>query len=181
MSWLLGWVGEPLAVFGAISIVMLLVAVPVTVWRARERRFLVATVRTGRDLVLLLAVALVATLTFAPLEEEVPRLPVNLLPFRDQLLALQGQIEMGRALSELAANVILFLPLGIALAWRWRRPRARHIALWALAVSVAVEAGQAVLQTGRQADVTDLLANVAGALLGLQLVRWVGRRRGPGR
>ena len=177
MSWLLGWVGEPLAVFGAISLVIVLVAVPVTVWRARERRFLVAALRTGRDVVLLVALALIAALTFAPLEEEVPRLPVNLLPFRDQLLALEGQIEMGRALSELAANVLLFVPLGIALAWRWRRPGALLVAGWALVVSVAVEAGQAISQTGRQADVTDLLANVGGALLGLLLVRRLGRRR----
>jgi glycopeptide antibiotics resistance protein len=176
MSWLLGWVGEPLAVFGALAIVIVLASVPVAVWRARERRFLVAAARTGRDVALLVALALIATLTFAPLEEEVPRLPVNLLPFRDQLLALQGQIEMGRALSELAANVVLFVPLGIALAWRWRRPSVRAVALWALAVSVAVEAGQAVLQTGRQADVTDLLANVSGAVLGLLLVRRLGRR-----
>jgi glycopeptide antibiotics resistance protein len=178
MPVLLNWVAGPLAFFVTIAIVIVLVAVPLTVWRARDEPLAVAARHTGKDVALLVALALIVTLTFAPLQEEVPRLPVNLLPFRDQLLAMRGQIEMSRALAELGANVLLFVPFGMSLSWRSRRRRVLPVVLVALAVSVGVEAVQAISQTGRQADVTDLLANVSGAFLGAVLVRRIVAARG---
>ena len=178
MPVLLSWVAGPLAFFVTIAIVIVMVAVPLTVWRARDVSLSAAARRTGKDVALLIAMALIVTLTFAPLQEEVPRLPVNLLPFRDQLLAMRGQIEMSRALAELGANVLLFVPFGMSLSWRSRRRRVLPVALVALAVSVGVEAVQAISQTGRQADVTDVLANVTGAFLGATLVRRIVAARG---
>ncbi|MEO8245581.1 MAG: VanZ family protein [Chloroflexota bacterium] len=171
MPVLFRWVAEPLAFFLAIAILIVLVALPLTVWRAGDERFAIAARRTGKDVALLVSLALIVTLTFAPLLEEAPRLPVNLLPFRDQLLALRGEIQMSRALAELGANVLLFVPFGMSLSWRSRRRRVLPVVLVALAVSVGVEAVQALSETGRQADVTDLLANVSGAFAGAALVR----------
>ena len=156
----------------------MLVAAPLIVWRARDESLGAAARRTGKDVALIVSLVLIATLTFAPLVEEAPRLPVNLLPFRDQLLALRGEIQMSRALAELAANVLLFVPFGMALSWRSRRRRVLPVVLVAIALSVGVEAVQAISETGRQADVTDLLANVSGALVGAVLVRRIVGARG---
>ena len=69
-------------------------------------------------------------------------------------------------------NAVLFLPIGAALALlgtRWR------IALAvSLAISVTVELLQLALPIGRVASVSDLVANVLGAAIGLHLTR---RRR----
>ena len=173
MDWLLSWAVAPLALFVTISIALLLASVPLAVWRARDQRFADAVRRTGRDLALLVSLSLIATLTVAPLAEDVRELPINLLPFRDQLLALQGQIRMSQALTELAANVVMFAPLGIALAWRHPTRSLARVAAVALVVSLIVEAVQAIAATGRQADVTDVLANVTGAVLGALIVRRV--------
>lgn len=172
MSAIVSWALAPLALFVAISTGLLLASVPLAVWRARDQRFVDAVRRTGRDLALAVSLALIATLTVAPLAEDVAGdLPVNLLPFRDQLLALQGQIQMSRALTELGANVAMFVPFGMALAWRAPARSARRVAGVALIISIVVETAQAVSATGRQADVTDLLANVAGAALGALILR----------
>lgn len=178
MPVLFRWVAAPLATFLAIAIVIVLVAVPLTVWRGRDEPLVLAARRTGKDIALLISLALIVTLTFAPLVEEAPRLPVNLLPFRDQLLALRGEIQMSRALGELGANVLLFVPFGMSLSWRSRRRRVLPVVLVAIAVSVGVEAVQAVSETGRQADVTDLVANAAGAFVGALLVRRIVGARG---
>ena len=171
MDPLVSWALAPLALFVTISIALLLISVPLAVWRARDQRFADAVHRTGRDVALLVSMALIATLTVAPLVGDVRDLPVNLLPFRDQLLALQGQIEMSRALTELGANVIMFVPLGMSLAWRAPSRTLSSLGGVALIVSLVVEGFQAVAATGRQADVTDLLANVAGAVAGALIVR----------
>lgn len=174
MSSIVSWALAPLALFVTIAVGLLLVSVPLAVWRARDQRFTDAVRRTGRDLALLVSLALIATLTVAPLAEDVGGdLPVNVLPFRDQLLALQGQIQMSRALTELGANVLMFVPLGMSLAWRAPARSAWWLAGVALFVSIVVESMQAVSATGRQADVTDLLANVAGAALGAVVFRRV--------
>lgn len=173
MDWLLQWALGPLAIFVTVTLVLLLVAAPVTVWRARDASLGQAARATGRDLALAVSLVLIGTLTFAPLVEGTPRLPVNLLPFRDQLLALDGQLELSHAIAELALNVVLFVPFGMAIEWRRPRLAPVSIGLLALVVSIVVEAVQAVTSTGRQADITDLLANVGGALAGAVLVRHI--------
>ncbi len=176
MSWLFSWAAGPLSVFATIAITVLFVAVPLTVWRAREVSLPRALRRTGKDVALAISLALIAALTIAPIREARPSPPVNLLPFRDIWLATQGQIAMSQALVELGANVILFVPFGMSLAWRRPETRLGGIFLAAVVLSGCVEAFQAVSQLGRQADVTDLLANVAGAVTGALLVRRIAGR-----
>ncbi len=70
---------------------------------------------------------------------------------------------------EVAANVLVFVPFGVyasfvAPRWSWRR-----LTAVAAAVSIALEAAQWVLAVGRS-DATDVVANAAGALLGIGLV-----------
>lgn len=78
---------------------------------------------------------------------------------------------------EVVANVALFVPLGLYLgllapSWRWWR-----VAGAAAAASVGLEIAQYVLAVG-SSDLTDVVANTAGALVGLGLLARVRRRHG---
>ncbi|SOE00431.1 VanZ family protein [Blastococcus haudaquaticus] len=77
---------------------------------------------------------------------------------------------------ELVANVLLFVPIGLLLAAALPRTPAWQV--WALCsgASLLVEVVQTVLPD-RQPTVTDVLANSAGAAVGVLLLRAVRRRR----
>lgn len=77
---------------------------------------------------------------------------------------------------EVGLNVLLFVPLSLLGAFVLDRWRVLGWLLVGLAVSLVVEGVQAVLLTGRSATVSDLLANTAGAGLGI-LAALVVRRR----
>jgi glycopeptide antibiotics resistance protein len=73
-------------------------------------------------------------------------------------------------------NVIMFVPLGILLPVLWPGADAvRRLALRAACASLAIESVQFVLGvtigSRRTVDVNDLIANTAGALLGLLILR----------
>ena len=73
-------------------------------------------------------------------------------------------------------NVIMFVPFGILLPLLWPATDAyRRIALYATAASAAIELVQLVLGvtvgSRRTVDVNDLIANAAGALAGLLILR----------
>ncbi|HUU35569.1 MAG TPA: VanZ family protein [Vicinamibacterales bacterium] len=74
---------------------------------------------------------------------------------------------------DVVANVLLFVPFGVAFSWGGTTDRRyRRAVAWALACSVAVELGQ-VYTHNRVPSVTDLMANSAGAWLGAY---WAVRR-----
>lgn len=67
--------------------------------------------------------------------------------------------------TDLLVNVLLFLPLGLALGWR-----STHFWRWvaaAAALSLLVETSQLLWLPGRAASVGDLIANIAGAMAGV--------------
>ena len=83
------------------------------------------------------------------------------------------------SLLEATANILLFVPLGAALALRgWSTGRT---AICGLALSAAIETAQWVAISGRTTSVDDMVLNTAGAALGQFLLsRWVrasARRR----
>lgn len=99
----------------------------------------------------------------------VPRAAANLVP----LAPLFDHTSPPR-LSEILANVVLFVPLGLfgpLLLTRAASTTARSARLLAagLLMSVAMESLQYLLNTGRAADVDDVLTNVLGTLAGLAL------------
>lgn len=72
--------------------------------------------------------------------------------------------------TEIAINVLLFLPLGVFLGALARRARAFTLVLAFAGTSLVFEALQFALNIG-MFDVTDLVVNTAGASLGLFAVR----------
>ncbi len=160
--WLLDTIPGVVAMLGLVMLGSLLLAS--VRGRARWRS-------AAADGLLLAALGLVVLFTLLParLGEQPDR--VNLLPFRDLIWAMQGRVDLGLAIAGLLGNLALFVPLGLALAVRHpARPTLQLIGA-GLAVSVAVEAGQALLNIGRLADVTDLLLNTLGAAGGIWLWR----------
>src|SRR5579859_3055039 len=70
----------------------------------------------------------------------------------------------GRFFDVVLANVALFVPLGVALAWRGvRLVRAAGLAT---AISLTCEVLQYVSNRGRVAQTSDVLTNLAGAVIG---------------
>lgn len=111
-------------------------------------------------LVLALGLILVVTLRSVHAEND-----LELVPFRE----LVGDVVHGEAAGAREAvvgalgNVLLFVPLGIALALR--RASIARVATAALLVSGSVELVQ-LLVPGRTTSVDDVLFNVFGAVLG---------------
>lgn len=75
---------------------------------------------------------------------------------------------------EFMANVAMFVPLGVLLTLIIRRRRWLVLPI-ALLVTVTIESGQALLLAARTPSVWDVVANTAGACLGM-LVAVVGER-----
>lgn len=73
---------------------------------------------------------------------------------------------------DVIANVLLFVPFGLAVGWGGAATRVSGAALAGLVLSVAVELSQ-VYTHNRIATVTDLLTNTTGAWLGA----WLATRR----
>ncbi|OUZ12123.1 hypothetical protein BHE97_02710 [Aeromicrobium sp. PE09-221] len=80
------------------------------------------------------------------------------------------------AVIEVSANVALFVPFGVLVAW-WGGWAWWRVAIIGALVSTVIEAVQAVAPLDRTASVGDVLANTAGAALGALVARWVLRRR----
>ncbi|MET4159484.1 VanZ family protein [Agromyces sp. PvR057] len=96
---------------------------------------------------------------------------VKLVPF------VSDACNGASAPSEVVANVLLFVPFGVLLgllapAWPWWRT----VAVLA-AASLALEVAQYALAVG-SSDVTDLVTNTLGGVLGLGLLVLVRRRLG---
>lgn len=91
---------------------------------------------------------------------------------------------IGFPLVESAANVVMFLPLGLTAAVGFPRLRAVLVVLGWVAVSAVIELVQWTLVPGRTGDWRDVLANGGGAALGVLLGRTLlapGRRTAQGR
>jgi VanZ family protein len=86
---------------------------------------------------------------------------LELNPFGDLRVAAH---TTGRYRDIAVANVALFVPLGIALAWKGAR--FLRSAVFALGVSIVAETLQYVSNHGRVAQSTDVITNVAGAVIG---------------
>ena len=103
--------------------------------------------------VVILAVVLVATLTPAPPVTETP-------PFWCVACGESGGLDV-------LNNVVMFVPLGFAFALatdrRWRS------VLACVAVTAFVESMQVRIVTGRDASLSDLLANSLGGVIGVEL------------
>ena len=80
----------------------------------------------------------------------------------------------------MVANVVMFVPLGILVPLLWPRfDSMRRMAVLGVCASAGIELTQLLLWvtvgSHRTVDVNDLIANTAGALLGLLVLRLVAQ------
>lgn len=106
------------------------------------------------------ALALVAAVTSI--------LVLTLWPIAPRYGAAAGRLSLRFGLADSVRNVLLFLPLGMALAFRGAS--AAGIALRAAVLSATIELAQTQIP-GRYGNAADLASNVVGALAGAGVLR----------
>jgi len=92
---------------------------------------------------------------------------LSLVPLSGLTAAQRSGSGLDLALVNLLGNLVVFIPLGVGLAWR-----SAAWSIWVLlggmvALSLGVEAAQYLLGVGRASDVDDVLMNSIGGGLGL--------------
>ena len=151
-------------------------AVPLYLSRARRTTRSHAAAWTAQDAFVIAAIVTIAAFTGRPgfpLDGEAS--PVNLRPFSDLFRAFDlSRFYVGIAVGNLVGNVLLFVPLGLALALRFRGLGILGSVAIVATLSVAVEGWQAVAGTGRNADITDVLMNTLGGAVGHLAMRAIG-------
>jgi glycopeptide antibiotics resistance protein len=91
---------------------------------------------------------------------------INLIPF--------AGLAQGSSLVQLGLNLVFFVPFGLFLSVNLKQPSFRRKLAYIFLFSVAVELIQFIFAIGIT-DITDVIANTAGGLLGLALYE-VGHR-----
>jgi amino acid transporter len=172
MDALLRWIAATSVLAIGTVIAIALAGALLFAWRRRRSEWRDALNRTGSETLLVASVALIVIATLLT-----PQLPgagqrtILLEPFWDLREALAGRQVLARAIAEMIGNVLLFIPLGVAIVLRWPALGLTAATGAAVAISLVVEIGQALLADGRMTDVTDVLMNGIGALIGAIAVR----------
>lgn len=127
---------------------------------------------TARDGALVLAVVVILVLTLlTPIDADELEPSIRLIPFQDLRDALTGVRDLGLAIAELVGNVVIFIPLGMALRWRFPSLGVIQAVGITLAFSVGIELLQALTGNGRWPETTDVVMNTTGGLIGAALMR----------
>jgi glycopeptide antibiotics resistance protein len=171
-----GWLRQYLPVAAVVALAATVLWGLLVLRRRDHGHPLRRTIReAGADV--LLALSLVAILALTILPEAVPAVPASrrsLVPFEDLARSLgpgMPAYATDLAVGNLLANLLLFLPFGFALGLRFpAAPLWRSLSIMVV-LSASVEVIQLVAGTGRSADITDVLTNTVGGLVGLLLAR----------
>ena len=184
-----GWIRLYLPVVAVVAVPGVLLWALLVIRRRDRRGSMRRTIReAGADVLLALSVAAILVVTILPgREASGPATGRSLVPFEDLLRSLGRDMPsyaLDLAIANLVANIVLFVPFGVALGLRSPGTPRTRLVLVCAALSVGVEAVQLVWSIGRSADVTDVLMNTLGGFLGLVLARAVivavrGRRGTP--
>lgn len=101
---------------------------------------------------------------------------VNIIPFRTigQFL-VQGAMDPGRLMENIGGNILIFIPMGLFVAFVARRWLFWGQIAVVLGVSVFFEVSQYVFALG-SSDIDDVLLNITGGVLGIGAYLWVENR-----
>ena len=124
----------------------------------------------GAALLLIASLGLVAAATLTPGREALAGAVANTLEGCDLSRLGPAPLASYLAPGEAFANVLLFLPLGVAVAMLRRSSRAGLVALGAVALPFGIEGAQLILTPlGRACQAADVSDNLAGLAIGLVL------------
>jgi len=165
------WPG-PTAQLIPLALLALLIAFPVSLaWHARRGRMLLAVRLATADALLVCSVLVILRVTLPSTEPGAGLGSWTWMPFEDLIRAWPLDWARRVILEQMAANVVLFVPFGLALSLRsWRVPLWR-VAIVSAAFSVGIELTQGLAGNGRSADITDVLMNTLGGICGWVLGR----------
>jgi len=103
---------------------------------------------------------------------------LSLIPFADTVHSLLQPNTFQVTIVGVIGNILLFVPLGFAVAFAHGRPEAGRVpVLSAVVISILIESAQFAMNQGAAATVDDVCANVAGAALGWLAARRLSRTR----
>jgi glycopeptide antibiotics resistance protein len=165
------WPG-PTAQLVPLAVLALVIAFPVSlVWHARRGRMPLAVRLATADALLVCSVLVILRVTLPSTEPGAGLGSWTWMPFEDLIRAWPIDWARRVILDQMAANVLLFVPFGLALTFRsWRVPLWR-VAMVSAAFSVGIELTQGLAGNGRSADITDVLMNTLGGICGWFLGR----------
>jgi len=167
------WTG-PMAELTPFAILAFAAAFPVSlVWHARRGRMGWALRIATADALMVTSVLIILRATLPSGEPASGLDPWTWMPFEDLIRAWPFDRSRTVILGQLAQNVVLFVPFGMALVLRERRAPLWRVALVSAAFSLGIEVLQGVAGNGRAADVTDVLMNTLGGACGWALGRLV--------
>jgi glycopeptide antibiotics resistance protein len=168
---LLGRIGQESGLIAIVAILALLIAVPVVVLRVRAGRSLWPSVwQTALEVGIVASLVGILALTvgaFGPGGSG----QVNLVPFQSLVDSFSlGDFWVAIVLVDLAGNFLLYFPLGLFVALRFRALSIWTWALMVVALTTAIEILQGFV-LNRSADVTDVLMNGLGGVAGFLVAR----------
>lgn len=166
MDAVLSWISDTVDRLVPVFLALAIAGFGVLAWRLMRHPRQRAVDETLRDLALAAAAAIVivVTLLTASVFGEEPQ--VRFVPFVDLVEALGGRGNLRLALAELVGNVALFVPLGMALRWRFPAIGVLGATGVAVAASIGIEVLQGVMAAGRWSDSTDVIMNATGGAIG---------------
>jgi glycopeptide antibiotics resistance protein len=128
-------------------------------WRANGRKTLVVNTLMYVYLSLVLFVTLMPVVASLPGIFNHPYKPMQMIPFDDLIH------KRGDALRQIMRNTVMTIPFGFLLPLVKKQSIFTCI-LWTFLFSLAIELLQPLLNGLRSADVTDLITNTAGGIIG---------------
>jgi VanZ family protein len=149
-------------------------AFPVSLlWHARRGRMGRAARIAAADALLVASVLVILRATLPSDEPPSGLDPWTWMPFEDLIRAWPFDRSRSVIVGQMAQNVALFVPFGMALVLRQRRVPLWRVALVSAAFSAGIESIQGLAGNGRSADVTDVIMNTLGGVCGWALGRVV--------
>ncbi len=160
------WPG-PTAELAPFAVLALAIAFPVSLaWHARRGRMLWAVRMATADGLLVASALVILRATLPSTEPSTGIGSWTWMPFEDLIRAWPVGWARDVILGQMGANILLFVPFGLALTLRtWHVPLWR-VALVSAAFSMGLEVTQGVADNGRSADITDVLMNTLGGIGG---------------
>ena len=136
-------------------------------WRRLGKRPLLVDTLVYGCLAGIVRFTLMPVLAALPYCFDHPYIPMHMAPFEDVIL------HHGDYVRQIVLNVILFVPFGVLQPLcdrcRGRRPGFWRCLLLTLALSAGIELVQPLLHVFRRADITDVITNTIGGVLGYAL------------
>lgn len=165
------WTGPALQLAPLAALVFLVTWAASFAWHARRGRMARAARWAAADALLVASVVIILRATLPSTEPSTGFGSWTWMPFEDLIRAWPLEWARHIILEQMGANVLLFVPFGIALTLRARRVPLWRVLLVSAAFSSGIELTQGIAGNGRSADITDVLMNTLGGVCGWLLGR----------